>query len=65
MLTESFSYADLLSRLINNHIRPEEEHVIVVIELEPTYQDTEQQSLEVLPLTYKTIQADPVLQGFV
>lgn len=67
--TESFGYADLLSRLINNHIRPDEEYVIAAIEMENTFQDAVQQSLDFLPLTYKSIQeetkADPVLQEVV
>ncbi|XP_062541369.1 uncharacterized protein K02A2.6-like [Armigeres subalbatus] len=67
--TESFGYADLLSRLINNHIRPEEDYVIAAIELEQIFQDAVNQSLEFLPLTYKSIQsetrADPILQEVV
>ncbi|XP_055527162.1 uncharacterized protein K02A2.6-like [Wyeomyia smithii] len=64
--TDSFGYVDLLSRLINTHIRPDEEYVIASIELENTFHNVVNQSLEVFPLTFKSIQAetraDPVLQ---
>ncbi|XP_055613639.1 uncharacterized protein K02A2.6-like [Uranotaenia lowii] len=63
---QSFGHADVLSRLINTHIRPDEEFVIASIELEKTIHSVVQQSLEVLPLTFKAIQAetqsDPILK---
>ncbi|XP_062538690.1 uncharacterized protein K02A2.6-like [Armigeres subalbatus] len=51
--TESFGYVDILSRLINTHVRPNEEYVIASIELE----DIVKQSVEALPVTFKMIQA--------
>ncbi|XP_058448351.1 uncharacterized protein K02A2.6-like [Malaya genurostris] len=54
--TESFGYADVLSRLINNHIRPNEEYVIASIELEESVKHSFELSLEVLPVTFKMIQ---------
>ncbi|XP_055528021.1 uncharacterized protein K02A2.6-like [Wyeomyia smithii] len=64
--TNSFGYEDLLSRLMNTHFRPDEEYVIASIELESTFHDVVNQSLEVFPLTFKSIQAEtravPVLQ---
>lgn len=59
--TDSFEYADLLSRLMKNDIRPDpdEKYVIVSIEVENTFQ-------EIWSITYKSIQSgtsvDPVLQ---
>ncbi|XP_055605612.1 uncharacterized protein K02A2.6-like [Uranotaenia lowii] len=64
--TDSFGYADILSRLINTHIRPEEEYVIASIEMEKSIDNVIHQTLEVIPLTFKTIQAateaDPLLK---
>ncbi|XP_038106927.1 uncharacterized protein K02A2.6-like [Culex quinquefasciatus] len=64
--TESFGYADVLSRLINTHIRPNEEYVIAAVELEDCMQDIVKQSLAHLPITFKMVQggtkADPVLK---
>lgn len=64
--TDSFSYADILSRLINTHIRPSEEYVIASIELEDTMQDIIKQSLQFLPVTFKMVQsgtqADEILR---
>ncbi|XP_039452532.1 uncharacterized protein K02A2.6-like [Culex pipiens pallens] len=63
---QSFGYADVLSRLINTHIRPDEEYVIAAIQLENTMQHIVDRSLEGLPLTFKVIktgtEADPVLK---
>ncbi|XP_062704594.1 uncharacterized protein K02A2.6-like [Aedes albopictus] len=55
--TESFGYADILSRLINTHVRPNEEYVIASIELEDTMEDIVKQSVAALPVTFKMIQA--------
>ncbi|XP_055605159.1 uncharacterized protein K02A2.6-like [Uranotaenia lowii] len=55
--TNSFGYADILSRLINTHVRPNEEYVIASIELEDTMQDIVKQSVVGLPVTFKMIQA--------
>ncbi|XP_053686250.1 uncharacterized protein K02A2.6-like [Sabethes cyaneus] len=56
--TESFGYADILSRLINTHIRPNEEYVIASVELEDSMLDIIKQSREVLPVTFKSVQAN-------
>ncbi|XP_062542398.1 uncharacterized protein K02A2.6-like [Armigeres subalbatus] len=55
--TESFGYVDILSRLINTHVRPNEEYVIASIELEDTMEDIVKQSVEALPVMFKMIQA--------
>ncbi|XP_062537710.1 uncharacterized protein K02A2.6-like [Armigeres subalbatus] len=55
--TESFGYVDILSCLINTHVRPNEEYVIASIELEDTMEDIVKQSVEALPVTFKMIQA--------
>ncbi|XP_055622859.1 uncharacterized protein K02A2.6-like [Toxorhynchites rutilus septentrionalis] len=54
--TESFGYADILSRLINTHVRPNEEYVIASIELEDCMQNIIKQSLEDFPVTFKMVQ---------
>ncbi|XP_053686542.1 uncharacterized protein K02A2.6-like [Sabethes cyaneus] len=45
--TDSFGYADILSRLINTHVRPNEDYVIASIELEETMEDIVKQSVKV------------------
>ncbi|XP_055523276.1 uncharacterized protein K02A2.6-like [Wyeomyia smithii] len=67
VVSADVSSIDLLTRLINAHIRPDEEYVIASFELESTFLDVVHQSQEVFPLTFKSIQAktraDPVLQN--
>ncbi|XP_065089500.1 uncharacterized protein K02A2.6-like [Ochlerotatus camptorhynchus] len=55
--TESFGHADVLSRLINQHIRPDEEIVIANFEMENSIRSIINESLEVFPLSFKMIQA--------
>ncbi|XP_055623100.1 uncharacterized protein K02A2.6-like [Toxorhynchites rutilus septentrionalis] len=54
--TESFGYADILSRLINTHVRPNEEYVIASIELGDCMQNIIKQFLEDFPVTFKMVQ---------
>ncbi|XP_053685985.1 uncharacterized protein K02A2.6-like [Sabethes cyaneus] len=56
--TDSFGYADILSRLINTHVRPNEDYIIASIELEETMEDIVKQSVKVLPVTFKMIQTE-------
>ncbi|XP_065079965.1 uncharacterized protein K02A2.6-like, partial [Ochlerotatus camptorhynchus] len=56
--TESFGHADVLSRLINQHIRPDEEIVIANFEMENSIRSIINESLEVFPLSFKMIQAE-------
>lgn len=56
--TESFGHADVLSRLINRHIRPDEEIVIANLEMENSIRSIINESLEVFPLSFKMIQAE-------
>ncbi|XP_055589909.1 uncharacterized protein K02A2.6-like [Uranotaenia lowii] len=53
--TDSFGYADILSRLINKHTRPNEDYVIASIELEDSMNEIVKQSLEFLPITFKVV----------
>ncbi|XP_055526980.1 uncharacterized protein K02A2.6-like [Wyeomyia smithii] len=55
--TDSFGYADVLSRLINTHVRSNEDYVIASIELEDTMEYIVKQSVEALPVTFKMIQS--------
>ncbi|XP_055615172.1 uncharacterized protein K02A2.6-like [Toxorhynchites rutilus septentrionalis] len=55
--TDAFGHADILSRLINRHVRPEEDYVIANIEFESTIRSIMNQSLEALPVSFKTVQA--------
>ncbi|XP_055612445.1 uncharacterized protein K02A2.6-like [Uranotaenia lowii] len=56
--TDSFGHADILSRLINRHIRPEEEYVIASLELEHMVRTVVHQSLSNFPLSFKVIQSE-------
>ncbi|XP_053691513.1 uncharacterized protein K02A2.6-like [Sabethes cyaneus] len=56
--TDSFGRADVLSRLINRHVRPEEEYVIANLELEDSVRTVINESLQVFPLSFKAIQSE-------
>ncbi|XP_053681613.1 uncharacterized protein K02A2.6-like [Sabethes cyaneus] len=56
--TESFGHADVLSRLINNNIQPQEEFVIATMELESTIKSVANQALTDLPLSFQQIIAE-------
>ncbi|XP_062558020.1 uncharacterized protein K02A2.6-like [Armigeres subalbatus] len=53
--TDHFGHADILSRLINSHIKPDEDFVIASIEIEEVICNIVGQSIEHLPVSYKTI----------
>lgn len=53
--TNSFGYADVLSRLINRHIPPEEEFVIASVKIESSINQVIQQTVNQFPLTHKQI----------
>ncbi|XP_055589902.1 uncharacterized protein K02A2.6-like [Uranotaenia lowii] len=56
--TDSFGHADILSRLINRHVRPEEEYVIASLELEHMVRTVVHQSLSNFPVSFKVIQSE-------
>ncbi|XP_055603971.1 uncharacterized protein K02A2.6-like [Uranotaenia lowii] len=64
--TGNFGYVDVLSRLISNHKKPEEEVVIATIGVEHEITATLENSLSALPVNFKMIQqataTDPTLQ---
>ncbi|XP_055590190.1 uncharacterized protein K02A2.6-like [Uranotaenia lowii] len=64
--TDHFGHADILSRLINNHVKPDEDFVIASIQLETSIFTIVDQSVEFLPVTYRVIaketENDPTLQ---
>jgi transposase InsO family protein len=53
--TNSFGYADVLSRLINQQVPPDEEFVIAAIKTESSINQVIQQTINQLPLTHKQI----------
>ncbi|XP_065075308.1 uncharacterized protein K02A2.6-like [Ochlerotatus camptorhynchus] len=55
--TEAFGQADILPRLINRHVRPEEEFIIANVEFESSIRSIMNQSLEALPVSFKIVQA--------
>ncbi|XP_062557273.1 uncharacterized protein K02A2.6-like [Armigeres subalbatus] len=55
--TENFGYADVLSRLINRHIRPDEEIVIANLEMESSIRKVISES-DIFPLSFKMVQAE-------
>ncbi|XP_058449020.1 uncharacterized protein K02A2.6-like [Malaya genurostris] len=60
---QSFGHADVLSRLINSNIRPEEEFVIATMELERTVKSVVNQALDGLPLSFKQITTETGVDG--
>ncbi|XP_055588819.1 uncharacterized protein K02A2.6-like [Uranotaenia lowii] len=56
--TNSFGHADVLSRLINSHVRPEEEHVIASLELEKSVRTVVDESFQAFPLSFKAVQSE-------
>lgn len=56
--TDSFGHADILSRLINRHVRPEEEYVIANLELEHSIRTVINESLQTFPLSFKVVQSE-------
>lgn len=64
--THKFGNADLLSRLINQHVRPEEDYVIASLNLEEDLRSVVSNTVKVLPLNFRAVaqstQADPLLR---
>ncbi|XP_055543284.1 uncharacterized protein K02A2.6-like [Wyeomyia smithii] len=64
--TEKFGNADILSRLINHHVKPEEDYVIASICLEDDIRSVASCSVNVLPLSFRVVaqgtQSDPLLR---
>ncbi|XP_055633534.1 uncharacterized protein K02A2.6-like [Toxorhynchites rutilus septentrionalis] len=64
--TEKFGNADLLSRLIDQHIKPEEDYVIASLNLEEDIRSVVINTVKVLPLNFRVVaqstQADPLLR---
>ncbi|XP_058816481.1 uncharacterized protein K02A2.6-like [Topomyia yanbarensis] len=64
--TESFGHADVLSRLMNRHVRPDEEFVIATLVLEQSIRIIINESLQAFPLSFKEIKSrtksDDILQ---
>ncbi|XP_062709595.1 uncharacterized protein K02A2.6-like [Aedes albopictus] len=67
--TNNFGYADVLSRLISNHERPEEEFVVASLNVEPDLQCVLDSNLEQLPITFQMVKQatseDPSMQQLV
>ncbi|XP_055688256.1 uncharacterized protein K02A2.6-like [Lutzomyia longipalpis] len=55
--TTSFGHADVLSRLISNHPRPDEDYVIACLEIEDDVAYTLDDGFNRLPLTYQKVAA--------
>ncbi|XP_055604442.1 uncharacterized protein K02A2.6-like [Uranotaenia lowii] len=63
--TDKFGNADVLSRLINNHIKPDEDYIIASVNLEEDLGSVALNSAKQVPLNFKAVQGatqtDPVL----
>ncbi|XP_062539218.1 uncharacterized protein LOC134207530 [Armigeres subalbatus] len=61
-----FGYADVLSRLINGYVKPEEDFIIASIQLENDIEIPLQETISSLPVTFKSVRGAtfqcPVLQ---
>ncbi|XP_058822868.1 uncharacterized protein K02A2.6-like [Topomyia yanbarensis] len=64
--TDKFGNADVLSRLINQHVKPEEDYVIASIILEEDVRSVAADTVNMLPLSFRVVaqstQADPLLR---
>ncbi|XP_062551039.1 uncharacterized protein K02A2.6-like [Armigeres subalbatus] len=56
--TDHFGHADILSRLLNSHVKPDEDFIIASIEVETVICNIVCQSIEQLPVSYKMIAAE-------
>ncbi|XP_058448854.1 uncharacterized protein K02A2.6-like [Malaya genurostris] len=65
--TAKFGNADILSRLISQHVRPEEDYVIASVSLENDLRSATQDALTVLPLSFRIVQQstqfDPITKA--
>lgn len=63
--TDKFGHADILSRLINHHVKPDEDFVIASIMLESDVRSVVIESFNMLPLNFRAVQqgtrTDPLL----
>ncbi|XP_062703979.1 uncharacterized protein K02A2.6-like [Aedes albopictus] len=55
--TDNFGYADVLSRLISNHQKPEEEYVIATVNLEGDVSASLEECFTSLPVNFKMVRA--------
>ncbi|XP_055590022.1 uncharacterized protein K02A2.6-like [Uranotaenia lowii] len=55
--TDKFGYADVLSRLISNHQKPEEEYVVASISLEEDVNESLEDCFTSLPVNFKMVSA--------
>lgn len=64
--TEKFGDADVLSRLIDQHAKPDEDFVVASITLEEDVRSIVKESINALPLSFRVVQqhtkSDPVLR---
>ncbi|XP_055590370.1 uncharacterized protein K02A2.6-like [Uranotaenia lowii] len=64
--TNQFGYADVLSRLINNHTKPDEDFIIAVVQLEEDVRVPLDEAISSLPLTFRMVREatsrNPTLQ---
>ncbi|XP_055642054.1 uncharacterized protein K02A2.6-like [Toxorhynchites rutilus septentrionalis] len=58
--TTQFGYADILSRLISQHSRPEEDFVIASIQLEDNIEAPLHEAVSSLPLTFNMVRGAPL-----
>ncbi|XP_055615012.1 uncharacterized protein K02A2.6-like [Toxorhynchites rutilus septentrionalis] len=56
--TDHFGHADILSRLINSHVKPDEDYIIASLEVESVNCNIVCHSIDYLPISYKTITDD-------
>ncbi|XP_055645636.1 uncharacterized protein K02A2.6-like [Toxorhynchites rutilus septentrionalis] len=56
--TDHFGHADILSRLINSHVKPDEDYIIASLEVESVICNIVCHSIEYFPISYKTIAND-------
>lgn len=54
--TDKFGYADILSRLINSHVKPDEDYVIASIQLEGDLHNSQSDICNHLPITFSMVQ---------
>lgn len=61
--TENFGHADILSRLINSHMKPDENYVIASIHLENDINQVLEDSLKFCPITFQDIKKENELDN--
>lgn len=58
--TEKFGQVDVLSRLINQHAKPDEDNIIAAVSLEDDVGSVAFESISILPLTFNDVQQGTV-----